>query len=738
MKRIDSMKRTGDENTRLRIRCPGPGLVRRSSASGRPQGRAASSIRARMSPDCGMPVPRTATHVNPALVLAAFLALNLALTLVSGSFCTALAQAGSNLGLGFTGSNGDTVAMDPGLAAAAAAAADTAQAGGEGADEDSLAIAKTPTQRMIDSLKALGEAGEEVPSVTLTPVSYSTNYTLNRTTSNWTQSLSFGFSARGVSVSTQTSGNLYADTETKSDRRNGTSQVTIDYAPTDRLSVGLDFNLSRHTDKFLNKQYDSDQVGARASYLWEQSENFSTRITATAGSIGETKPTYTGSGTTSMLMLDTKYVFPVPCTLKVNGSSQMSNKRSEDLATALETQDQDLNESLKATLGFTPLKNTTMRIGYSKSDKRLQYPFLGKQETWDSKGTVVDASLGVNFMSTGSVSTEARYSDTQIDYAVERSRSNSYLSKTLTTSVKAPDFAGITFTSRMGLENASSVTGTGRNGDTKTKTLSGKLERRLTPLIAADALGNISITQYYFYDAPSISDERDIYKDAVSLGLRLGRAGGRVGGYASVKRDLQKMLYIRSKNSGNNRTNELYSATASVFYKRGAVSFTQAGSMTSDYTLFHFSEDQNILSRTTSISSSIDFPFGAKSTFRLSHVYRVQDSGSYIVPEGGGAEVYTRSGGSVTEELYLRASHNVTPDVSLTVGQRYQQTRSFRFLGGRKKWTVGGKVLELLSDFSAKYQLDPLSSVNFTASRTYSAYAKSYWNIAASFSRQFF
>ncbi len=661
-------------------------------------------------------------------------ALTCGLALLCASAWTAGCSAAAS------GASSDTLsAADAALAFTAAVISDTSSlADSLGAGQDNIKTAKSPTQRMVDSLKALARSEEAASPVWRGPVKYSTDYTLNRTTSNWNQSLAFEFSARGVSVVTSTSGTIYGDTETKSDRRNGNAQMAIDFAPSERMSVGLDINATRHTDKFLRKRYDTDEIGARASYSWEPSKTLSAKVTATAGSVDETKPTYTAKGTTSALTLDSKYVFPIPCTLKVNASGQLGSKRSTDIAEAVATSDQDVNETIDADLGFVPHKSTSVRLGFSRTDKQLQYPLFGKQETWGSTGTVVNATFGVNIVSGLSLSTDARYSDTEVDYAIEKTKGSSFLSKSSSTSLSGLSLLGTSITSRFDIENASSVTGSGRNGDTNTRTLSGRAERRLSPLIAASVVGNVSLAQYFFYDEASIPDERDVYKDGVSLGVTLGRAGSRYSGSATIKRDIQKMVYVRSKNSGNSRTNELYSASASFAYKLGSLKFSQAATTTTDYTLFLFTESQNILSRTTSISSAIDTPLGGSSNFRLAHTYRVQDNGSYTMPEGGDSRVYKRSGGTVTEELYLTAAHKLTPDLNLSFGQRFQQSKTFRFLGGQKKWNVGGKVLEFLSDVRLTYALDALSAINFSLSRTNSAYGQSYWNASASISREFF
>ena len=639
-----------------------------------------------------------------------------------------------------SGTGSDTLsAADAALAFTAAAVSDTsAKADSLKAAQDTLKITKTPAQRVIDSLKALAGSEGEANVVWRGPVKYATDYTLNRTTSNWNQSLGFEFSARGVSVTTSTSGNIYGDTESKSDRRNGNAQMAIDFAPSEQLSVGLDVNTTRYTDKFLRKRYDTDDIGARASYALEVPKVLTAKVTATAGSVDETKPTYTAKGTTSALTLDSRYVFPIPCTLSVNASGQLGSKRSTDIASALTTHDQDVNENIAANLGFVPHKSTSVRLGFSQSNRQLQYPLLGQQETWGSKGTVADATFGVNIVGGLSLSTDARYSDTEVDYAIDKTKGSSFLSKSASTSLSGLSLLGTSVTSRFDIENSTNVTGSGRNGDTDTRTLSGRAERRLSSLISASVIGNVSLAQYYFYDVASIPDERDVYKDGISLGLALGRAGSRYAGSATIKKDIQRMVYIRSKNSGNSRTNELYSASASFSYKVRSLTFSQAATTTTDYTLFLFTESQNVLSRTTSISSAISTPWGEKSEFRLAHTYRVQDNGSYTTPEGGDSKVYQRSGGTVTEELYLTATHKLTMDFNLSFGQRFQQSKTFRFLGGREKWNAGAKVVEFLSDVRLKYALDALSAVNFSLSRTSSAFGQSYWNASAGVSRQFF
>ena len=638
-----------------------------------------------------------------------------------------------------SGTGSDSLSAMDALAFTRAAVSDSsARMDSLKAAQDTLKITKSPTLRMIDSLKALEGSEEGISEVWRGPVKYATDYTLNRTTSNWNQSLAFDFSARGVSVSTSTNGNIYGDTESKSDRRNGTAQMAIDFAPSEHLSVGLDVNKTRYADKFLNTRYDTDDIGARASYALDVSRMLSAKVTASAGSVDETRPTYTAKGTTSALTLDSRYVFPVPCTLTVNASGQLGSKRSTDIASALTTHDQDVNENIDANLGFVPHKSTSVRLGFSRTDKQRQYPLLGQQETWDSKGTMVDATFGVNIVGGLSLSTDARYSDTEIDYAVEKTKGSSFLSKSASTSLSGLSLLGTSITSRFDIENSSNVTGSGRNGDTNTRTLSGMAQRRLSSLISTSVTGSVSLAQYFFYDAASVADERDVYKDGVSLGLTLGQAGSRYAGSATIKRDVQRMVYVRSKNSGNSRTNELYSASASFSYKVRSLTFSQVATTTTDYTLFLFTESQNVLSRTTSISSAIYVPWGMSSTFRLAHTYRVQDNGSYTTPEGEHAKVYHRSGGTVTEELYLTATHKFTTDLNLSFGQRFQQSKTFRYLGGRKRWNVGAKVVEFLSDVRLTYALDTLSAVNFSLSRTNSAFGQSYWNASAGVSRQFF
>jgi hypothetical protein len=669
----------------------------------------------------------------PALARAAFpLALVCALTL----FCvlTRTAQAGA---ASYGSGNDSLSAADLAPAAAAAGSDTTGLADSLETAEDSLRVVKSATQRAVDSLKAL-EGVEEEAGVWRGPISFSTNYTLNRTTSNWHQNMGFQFSARGVSVSTTTSGTIYSDTETKSDRRNGNAQMAIDFTPTERLSVGLDISSTRLIDQFLRKRYDTNQVGARATYAWQQSDALTAKVSATAGSVDETKPTYAADGTSSALTFDSRFVFPVPCTLSVSASGQLNNKRSMDFASALKTNDQDLNEYIKADLAFNPLDITTMRLGFSQTNMQLQYPLFGRQETWGSKVKVASATAGVALKQGLSLLTDARYSDTQVDYAVDKAKSSSYLSKSATTQLNGLTLLGANITSRFDVDYANNVTGTGRNGDINTRTLSGRVQRGVSPLISADAIGSVSLTQYFFYDASSMPDERDIYKDALSLGLTLGRPGSRYTGSATVKRDVQNMVYIRSQNSGNSRKNELYSASASFAYKIRSIAFSQIATTTTDYTLFLFTESQDILSRTTSISSTMDIPWRERNSFRLSHSYRVQDNGPYKTPEGGGEKLYFRSGGSVTQELYLTATRKFANETSVSFGQRFQQNKTFRFLGGKKKWNVGGKVLEFLTDFRLKYALDKRSTINFTLSRTGSAFGRSYWNASASFSREFF
>jgi hypothetical protein len=350
----------------------------------------------------------------------------------------------------------------------------------------------------------------------------------------------------------------------------------------------------------------------------------------------------------------------------------------------------------------------------------------------------MDASLEVLTTRQITLTATGRYKDSDVTYDVDRTKSSTFLSKSLSTQLAVPTLLGVSFSSNFDVEYANSVMGSGRNGDINTRILSGRISRGLTPAITSEIVGSISLVQYFFYDPGSIGDDRDIYKDGLSIGVTLGTPGSPYSGSASVRRDLEELVYVRSMNSGNNRVTELYSASGSFSYRRGNLTFTQIASSTMDYTLFHFSRNLNALSRTTSISSTIDFPWTDKASFKLSHVYRIQDSGSFTIPQGGDREVYARNGGSVTEELYLTSEYKLTPDLNLSVGQRFQQARNFTLADGRKKFSPPRKLLELLQNLSLGYKIGESTSVQMTVSKTLSAFGTSYWNAAATFSRDFF
>jgi len=618
------------------------------------------------------------------------------------------------------------------VSASSQATPDTTQA-----RADSIRLAEAEKAKE-DSLAELERARglEGVP--TMGPIRYRTGYTLNRSTANWDQNLGFDFSARGISVSTQVSGTVYSDTETKNDRRNSTSILSIGYAASERLSVGLDLNFARLNDHFLKKHYTTNQVSAKAAYSLPKSDRFSATMPATAGSLDEVKPTYTGAGTTSSLLFDSMYGFAFPCTLRVNASGELTNRRSQDVKTALKTHDKDLKELLNATMALIPFSGSTLTLGLGKSNSRLQYPSLGQQETWTSKSTTLDANLAIYTKRDVTVKATGNYQNSDITYAVDKTQSSTFLSKSFSADLTVPALLGASLTSNFDLEDANSVMGSGRNGDVKTKALAGRISRRLTHAISSEIIGNVSLVQYLFFDPSSRADDRDVYKDAISIGLALGSPGSRYTGSASIKRDLEKMVYVRSANSGNNRNTELYSALGSFVYKRGRLIFTQTATTTMNYTLFHFFGDQNALSRTTSISSTLDFPWADKAAFKLTHSYRIQDSGSYLTPPGGDHALYRRAGGSITDELYLITEYKLTADLNISIGNRFQQSRNFTLHGGKKVFSYPRKVVELLENFRIAYDMGGGSLLQMTLTRTLSAFGMSYWNATATFSRQFF
>ncbi|MFH0777474.1 MAG: hypothetical protein V2A71_02470 [Candidatus Eisenbacteria bacterium] len=601
--------------------------------------------------------------------------------------------------------------------------------------ESDSTVAATGTSALLDSLRALRA---RTTDAWMGPFAYSTGYSLNRNTSSWDQSLKFELFAHGVSVTTITTSNLYADTETGSDRRNASTRVSIDYDAGDHSTIGLDLNTSRHKDNFLAKQYNTDQVLAKAIYSWHESEKFAWSVTARAGSVNETKPTHEGRGTTSNLELSALFVPLSICSLSVGATGDLANKRSQSVFTGIETRDRDVNEAFEASLDVRPVDIMSLAVNFNKASSTLQYPVGKLQETWVSTADGVDGTLHLDIRGDSYLLLSGRYKDNEVSYDIDSTKSTSFLSKSASVDFVPPRYARFAVTSRFNVEQSSSVQGTGRTGDTETRMLSGSLVRPITKLISANASGNVSLTQYFFYDLASAGDDRDIYKDAFSFGLGLGQSGKAYSGTVTFKRDMEKMIYVRAVNSGNNRTTELYSLIGSFTYRRGNILFTQNASMTAGYNLLHFNEDQNTLSRTTNIASSIELPFRNRGSFKLSHAYRVQDSGTYGTPEGSDVTVYMRSGGSVTEELNLTTAYKFTPAIDLSIAQRHQRSRTFAFASERKFWGKPRKVLELLQDLKMSYKVDEKSTITVRLAKTNSAFGTGYWNGMASFSRNFF
>jgi hypothetical protein len=580
---------------------------------------------------------------------------------------------------------------------------------------------------------------------------YQTNYDVNRTVQTWTQTFTTPYKFDKLQLNTNV--NYSYSTDSNNDRKTvgRVARTSFNYLPLTGLKLGMSFDITRNSMETpttnTSTKTDRDKVLVTGEYSFSPIENMSTTVSGRTGAVDELLENRTvkrsGVGRNSSLDIANSYKPWESLVWGVKLGGDLTSLDSEDSNTGLETKDRNTSESYSTSLNLTPSSRWRANVSLTRVESQFQYPKKEAQETKSGFSEGGAVSLNVKPLNKMNIDISAKSDHREIDFAIEKTRST-------VTKVKSADgnltheMYGAKIEGRMNWENQRNEYGSGPDVDINVlsqagylyvRSMSGSITRPVTRRLEAKATGSISLRRYEFDDTENNADDRDLLNQNVSLDLTYTPSRKYRVGLGLSKR-VDRLIYVSSKKSSNNREGETYTVQASLSYRMSpTTSISQNTRMSADYSFYEFAGNRDALIRSTSLHTVFNTKLLSRIGLALVHDYRYQDQGG--VTREGGTVYYGRTGNNDRHDMTIKMDYEPVNGVKIAASQRFQEDKRFSIDGDRRVLTSENERVELLGKMEIKYQIAEDTMLDGRFERVDSTVEGKFWRITASFRRNF-
>jgi hypothetical protein len=200
------------------------------------------------------------------------------------------------------------------------------------------------------------------------------------------------------------------------------------------------------------------------------------------------------------------------------------------------------------------------------------------------------------------------------------------------------------------------VSVTSQAGYLYSRKLSGSLKRKLGKKLELKGVGNISLRSYVFDDKENNPDDRDMLNYAMSMDVTYEPALKYKAGLGLTKR-VDRLVYIKTANSTNNRERETYTVSANLNYQRSSrTSISQNLKLSADYSFYEYSQSRDFLIRSTDLFTTFRTRLLNRIGIQLLHNYRFQDQGG--VTKAGNTVTYGRTGDNDRHDMTIKMDYS--------------------------------------------------------------------------------
>jgi len=521
-----------------------------------------------------------------------------------------------------------------------AAGLDGQSAPPDSAAGDSTQVAALPDTAQISAARRTGR--RFAPS-------YTSKYEINRNTDNWTQTFNIGTWTGGLDLSNVTTVSIGKDKTLDRDRRNNTSTFNLAYQFPKGFRAAGTIGIIRNSTVDAGRtdtQQNSENLNATGQY----SRNFPGGLAGTFRvGAGSTHDVWVDPLTSSRESIGPHADASANITAKhladwaLNATFRTSRLKSTESTTNTTTDDHNLSGgvSLNATFKVRGFDPWALTLGNQIT--RTQYPFQLDggvvQETNDNVNRDVTLSTGMlprpRLKLTGAVS----YRNNDINREFDTQRSQQSIDRAFRGTL-AYQFSDST---RVDLRGESSrarslydaESRSFLNGTTLNSAMGGAVRRPLGRRAAIDAAGSYALQSFLFDDTIVNTDDRDILRGDFATKVDYIPTK-KIFTYLRFTLQHGQTVFIDATKSGTNQTQQVWSIIPSFEYRfNPRVSFREEASAIANATYFDFNEDNNRLSRTTELRSTIDARLMPRLTVNLRHSLRILQDGSYRRADDG-------------------------------------------------------------------------------------------------------
>jgi hypothetical protein len=581
---------------------------------------------------------------------------------------------------------------------------------------------------------------------------YQTNYDVNRTVQTWTQSFATPYSIGKLKLSTNVTYTHSFDSTNDRKTVNRMARTSFNYLPLEDLKLGMAFDVTKNNTETpvvdTRSKTDRQKVLLTAEYKFYPIDAMTTTLSAKTGTVNELLENRSldrsGRGRNSTYDLSNVYKPLEYLTWSVGVGGDLTSLDSEDSKTALKTEDRNTSENYTTSLDFSPSQRYIVNFSLHRLESQFQYPREDAQETKSGFTNGGDLRLVLKPIKNFSLNLTGGADHSVVDFDVEKSRSTVSRSASLAGSMNYEFLGGTKLDSRLNWENDRNEYGSGPDvpisvlsqaGYLYIRSLSANVTRSLGSKLSARASGSVSLRSYQFDDTENNFDDRDMRNSELGIDLTYIPSKKYTTGVGVSKRT-DKVIYISSEKSSNNREGETYTVSANYTYKMSpTTSITQIARMNADYSFYKFAETRNFLIRNTTLHTVLTTRLLNRIGLALIHDYRYQDQGG--VSRRGGTVYYGRIGDNDRQDMTVKLDYEPVRGVKIALSQRFLADKRYNFQDDERVLSSENERVELLAKTEVNYNIAQNTTLNGRFERMDSSVEGQYWRVTASFRRSF-
>ena len=550
--------------------------------------------------------------------------------------------------------------------------------GGDGAGADSTAdstLVGVPASADTFPIGAARRSGQRFNPY------YGSKYNINRNTSSWSQTFTFGSWAGPVDVSSTTAITIGKDTSLDRRNRNNITDFTFAYTPGNDLRLTSLLNITRNSIVDAGRTssgQDSETFGIDGSYRRpigygvlgnfrvEAGTSRNKQINPLTSNRESTGPHAGGSAT---------FTAQRWANWTLRSALRRSRLTSTELQTSQSTSDHNMLGDLGLTASFKLPGFQNISVTTNRLRNQVQYPLLQMEDTLE----VVRQETNLNITQDLTVSAvsipmprmtlnaTANYRSNDINRELDLQQSqqaidhgaNARMSYQFTDSTRV-EMRGDWNVGRNLYDdpNRSDL-----NGDAVTRSVGGIVRRPLGHRATFDVSTNYQLQQFFFdiRDAETDTDDRDIVRGDVNARIDYF-PGERVNTNLRFNFQHNQTIFLDAGRSSFNQTQQLYSFYPSLAYVivgtpiAPRVTLREDGSIIANATVSEFNENANRLSRTTELRTSIEAKVHPRLLLGLRYGLRFLQDGSYKEDDDG-IRRFAKSNEDKSRDLYFNVNY---------------------------------------------------------------------------------